>query len=292
MGRVSSGDQPSKKSPLRVRMTPLSLRKSAPVVQRSKAEAQGVGGDRNSLCRDSAHALLVESQALLQEKSGSAEEINTRKSTTPEPEMTTKDPLPSVPLKPHPPASPEPASKAKKPMLPPNTVLLPDKPALLGQISHKRPRPPHTTRQRRVVPLLKPPNKALEDPEKFVIDMGSGEPVVSLPLVLLQQGQPPPSPPPATFFPSMLKPTAGSGVRSSVLTRQEKMIDEMIRSGGASHSRQMAADRKKPGSSHSESESTEGEGGPDSARKVPLLPPAKRTVTAPTHPKPTTPTTP
>ena len=318
---MSSSDQPSKtKISSRSRKTPLALRKSAPVVQRSRAEAQGVGGDRNSLCHDSAHALLVESQALLDKPDDigsitvttTVPIANSETATTPvvatsgseivKPE--TKEQPPLLTPRPHTPTSPEAHSKAKKPMIPPKQVLLPDKP-LLGHTAHKRPRPANTNRQRRVVPPIKPLQKPLYDAEKFVIDTSSGEPVVSLPPALQQElspplsGSPPTNPPQATFFPSMLRPArtteaaaaGGSGVvgvRSSVLARQEQMIEEMIRTGGSSHGHQISAKQSSPISHIAESHAVESEVGSEGAqgRKIPLLPPGKSSV-SPTSPSTT-----
>ena len=265
---------------------PLALRKSAPVVQRSRAEAQGEEGNRNSLRCESAHAQLVESQALLDIGSDRAPDTDAKPAASAEPaKPERKVSVSSIPRKPNPPLLVPTPGKAKKPLIPPKQVLLPNKPALLGHTAHKRPHLPHTTRNRRVVLPSRPPDKSLDDLEKFVIDMSGGEPVVSLPPVLQQA--PPPSPPPTTFFPSMLKPTkntAGGGVRSSVLTRQEQMIEEMIR--GGSRFRPSAGQTSQP-APESGVESNPG----DHGRKVPMLPPTRtedeKIITSSQKPMPT-----
>ncbi|CAI8033155.1 Pleckstrin homology domain-containing family G member 3 [Geodia barretti] len=84
-GRTSSREHsPCIKNPKQVRKTPLTLRKSLPVVQRSKAQAHGERGDRNSVC-DSAHSHLVESQALLGNSDKTGDSGTAKPSTTPEP---------------------------------------------------------------------------------------------------------------------------------------------------------------------------------------------------------------
>jgi hypothetical protein len=280
-GRTSPGEQSlSTKNPKQVRKTPLALRKSLPVVQRSKAQAHGERGDRNSHC-DSAHSHLVESQALLRNSDKTGDSGTAKPSTTPEPVIkpeVKERPVPTIPRKPLPPLLvPSAPAKAKKPAVPPKQVLLPDKPAVLTRTTLKKPQPPsHTTRPRKaVLPPVKFPSKSLDNQEQFVIDMSSGQPVVSLPPVLQQSH--PPSPPPATFFPSMLRPSksslgGGVGIRSSVLARQEQMIEEMIRSGAGStqatnRTKQNTAAPPQPGNSVAET-----------GRKVPLMPPPTKST--------------
>lgn len=246
----------------RERKAPLSMRKSAPVVTESSAVGRGEGGDRNSLCSDSARAHL--SHTSLESSIESTQNADSKPSSPePAPRPVKRQSL-SIPPKPSPPKLVTSTPVKKKPRIPPKQVILPDKP-LLGHTAHKtRPGGNH----RRVVPPIKPQNTSLSEKERFVIDMNNGVPAVSLPPVLQQS---PPSPPPKTFYPSMLKSTtgggAGGGVRSQVLIRQEKMIDEMIKRAGGG------------GSHHQMTHGTTGENGMDSSgfnKKVPLMPPTSR----------------
>ena len=254
------------------------------MVQRSKAQAHGKRGDWNSLC-DSAHSSLVESQAVLGNCDKSGEIETTAKPTTPEPvvkrDVAKERPVPTLPQKPQPPPQVKsgPGNKAKKPQVPPKQVLLPDKPAVAARTTYKKPTPPHTTQLRKPVPprVKLSSNKSLDDQEKFVIDVSSGQPVVSLPPVWQQQ-QYSPSPPPTTFFPSMLKPSkssvgGGVGVRSSVLAQQEQMIEEMIISGAGSR---QATTRMKQNPAPSPPRPTTGNSATEQSRKVPLLPPTTK----------------
>lgn len=261
-----------------IRKQGLTLQKSAPIVRRSTAEAQGEKGDRNSLCHNSALSHLLESQAPV-------EKINPPSDNEVElPSGMSKPEVPHViPTQSHsPPAHSE---ISKRPKIPSKPAILPDMP-LLGHTAHRRGRD-RTTRPRRVIPPPLPMKPAIEM-EKFVIDVSNGDPVVSLPLALQQQVQEPPSPPAATFYPSMLKPNKNStGIRSSVLARQERMIEEMIK--GGSGFRQTTKQYSTPTSPNRDSATFKNSTAQHSNRKVPLLPPS--TIKQKTLPNPNSPKT-
>ena len=278
----------SKKEPtvvIRARKSPLDLRKSAPIVKRSSVEARGEKGECKFFNRDSMHSLWL----------ASGEKNRTEKeATNSSPDVAKLEVSPTIPSPLHSPLySPtalsrkhSPTGRPKKPIIPLKQVILPDRP-MLGTTAHKMPQPRHrTSPQHR--PLAPPPLHPIKQPTtneevKFVIDISNGEePVVSLPPALQQQQQPP-SPPPTTFFPSMLKPLkhSGMGVRSSVLARQEVMIEEMIKNRERFRH---APDyhNSTPTITHTElaSKNEEGHGG-GGGRKVPLLPPPPKTLPNP-----------
>ena len=153
----------------------------------------------------------------------------------------------------------------KKPMSLPSVSLLPDKP-ILGHTAHRRlAHGRNRNTHRRVIPGL---------PQNFVIDVDAeGGPVVSLP-PSMQPPAPtaPTSPPPATFYPSMLRPVKNSSmVRASVFMRQDMLVSE-LKGGG----RQAPAECKSSSSSAAQmqqdsAERDAGEG--EEGRKVPILPP-------------------
>ena len=245
-------------TPLR-RKTPLSLPKSAPVVQRSKVEAQGEKGDRNSL-RDTARSLLENS--IDHTVKLSACHSNLKRSSSEEDGSQGLDiPPTALQQRSHSPPAVAPVGRTKRPLLPTKQAILPNKPPL-GHTSHSKLKPrgktshPHQT----VLPQNKKSKMDNSTRERFAIDMVNGQPVVSLPPSLQspQTPQQTPSPPATTFYPSMLKPiNSPSTAQSSrlALVRQEQKIEEMIRGGGGGGAKTSVR-----------------EGGAD-GRKVPLLPP-------------------
>ena len=230
----------SKKSPIipHTRKQALTLQKSAPVMQRSKVEAQGERGDRSSLLRDVAHTHgLLPGKGSTVEKDESEQDAMANKPVGSE--------IPDVGLTSPPQHYSPPATTGKKrPLLPPKpailpvTSILPDKPL---HIASRKPLPP----QRHIVACEKSVPSQHNMDKKFVIDVTNGVPVVSLPPAL----QAPPSPPPTTLHPSMLRPSKTS---MAVLARQEQMINELIK--GRESRASGAKDRGQ-------------------SKKVPLLPP-------------------
>ena len=276
-GDISENGETSsvtKKSPVlpRITKTPLALQKSAPIVQRSSVVAQGEKGDRNSLLLDTPHMHLDKKQ----ETSHDHDSKHASPNAVDPPDILDV-PL-TLPQQPYSPTTVPAYGKTKKPLPPPKHFILPDK-FLLGQTAHKKPRTQglrdKNIHHQQNIPPESPLKKSImndDNDKKFVIN---GEPVVSLPPALQH---PSPSPPAATFFPSMLKPSKNStGVRSSVLARQELMIEEMIRGGGAS-----GRLRHTQGQHHNP-HTSETVPGFEASRKVPLLPPIMSQKSTPPH---------
>ena len=235
----------------------LTLQKSAPIVQRSKVEVQGERGSQSSLLRDAIHI----------------RSLSPGKESTPERDESKQDVEACQPVgsemadvqltSPPQQYSPSATTGKKRPLLPP-------KPAILPHTTGLPDKPPHSANKKplnRLPPQhhVTPPEKSVTSQhvdKKFVIDMTSGDPVVSLPPAL----QAPPSSPPTTFRPSMLRPSKTS---TSVLARQEQMIDALIK-GRESNSRSGQPENNPHESGHSR---TSGVKDKTANKKVPLLPP-------------------
>ena len=217
-------------------------------------EVQGDIGSHSLLLRDAIHI-----RGLSPGKESTAEKDESKQDV--EPSKSAGSEMADVQLTSSPQQYSPPATTGKKrPLLPPKLAIVPHTTVLPDKPLHFANRKPHNhlPPQRHVTP----PVTSQHVDEKFVIDMTSGNPVVSLPPVL----QALPSSPPITLRPSMLRPSKTS---TSVLARQERMIDELIK-GRESNSRS-----DKPGYNSHGSDDGRAPGVRDN-KKVPLLPPTAR----------------